>query len=115
MFHIAQRDPKKAAAMLPRKDTDVLIVDRDREKVILNGVDTPRRHTYQGDWMLHEVQKGKSEFPYWKNRHTFLDVSLPNIDVLNLSPGLYIPDEVFLLRMLARRRLVDAHPSKSAL
>lgn len=108
VFHIAQRNRERAAAILPRKDTDVLIVDAGREDVVLDEVDTFRRHTYRGDWRLDCFHETAGRFPYWRNRHAFLDVSFPNIDKLDLEPGLHIPDEVFLMRMLARWQMVSA-------
>lgn len=109
-FHLAQRNRKRAAAILPRKDTDVLIVDAGREEVILDEVDTMRRHTYRGNWSLECFHETADRFPYWRNRHAYLDVSFPNIDELDLEPGLHIPDEVFLIRMLARWHMVSAIP-----
>lgn len=107
-FHLAQRNPNRAAAILPRKDTDVLIVDAGREDVILDEVDTLRRHDYMGDWSLECYHETAGQFPYWRNKHAYLDVSFPNIDELDLAPGLHIPDEVFLIRMLARWYMVSA-------
>ena len=108
VFHLAQRNRERAAAILPRKDTDVLIVDAGREDVILDDVDTMRRHTYKGDWSLACFHETAGRFPYWRNRHAYLDVSFPNIDDLDLESGLHIPDEVFLIRMLARWQMVSA-------
>lgn len=104
--HLAQRNREAALALLPRKDTDVLIVDEDREDVILEDVDTLRRHTYRGNWEVDCTFSTGLRFPYWRNRHSYLDVSFPNIDDLDLQPGLHIPDEVFLNRMLARWKMV---------
>lgn len=110
VFHIVQHNRERVAAILPRKDTDVLIVDDGREDVVLDDVDTLRRHTYRGNWEVECFHETEERFPYWRNNHSFLDVSFPNMDKLALQPGLHIPDEVFLMRMLARWQLVRTMP-----
>lgn len=106
-FHVARRNPRQAAQMLPRKDTDVMILDEGKEYVILDNVDTFRRHSYYGNWDLLKPRQMEKGFPYWRSTHCILDVTLPNINDLQLEPGLHIPDEVFLMRMLARWRMVE--------
>ncbi len=103
-FHENHRNPRRAGALLPRKDTDLLLLDEGVELPKLEGVDLLRRFTYTGDWNLlsESGAHGEVGFPYWRNPHAFLDVSFPNIDSLELDPGLHIPDELFLVRMLSR-------------
>lgn len=110
IHHLLGRNKAKALDLLPRKDTDVLILDEGREDVILDGVDTLRRHTYRGDWTIECWHETSTRFPYWRNQHAYLDVSFPNIDSLQLEPGLHIPDELFLARMIERWYHISARP-----